>query len=46
MSKSEILLERDEVLKWFGDSDWYKTFHKASAADFSSIVTLIEENKL
>jgi putative transposase len=46
LSKSKTLLQRNDVLDWFGGRDWYQKFHKESAADFRSIFPLIEEDEL
>jgi putative transposase len=46
LSKSKTALQREEVLKWFGDRNWYLKFHEENAADFSTITPLIEEDEI
>ncbi len=46
LSKSRTLLQRDNVLEWFGGRDWYRKFHEVNAADFNSITPLIEDDEV
>ncbi|MDX5437746.1 MAG: transposase [Pontibacter sp.] len=46
LSKGRTLLQRENVLKWFGGRDWYRKFHEENAADFNSITPLIEDDEL
>ncbi|WP_164891154.1 hypothetical protein [Botryobacter ruber] len=42
----KIKLPCNEVLKWFGGREEYRSFHQKNAADFSTIAPLIEEDEL
>lgn len=46
LSKSTTLLQRENVLDWFGGRDWYRKFHEENAADFTSLMPLLEEDEL
>ena len=46
LSKGKTVLQREDVLEWFGGRDWFKTFHEENAANFTSIAPLVEEDEL
>lgn len=46
LSKHKTVLQRENVLDWFGGRDWFHKFHKENAADFTSILPLLEEDEL
>ncbi|WP_202915944.1 hypothetical protein [Pontibacter pamirensis] len=46
LSKGTTVLQRENVLDWFGGRASYKNFHEENAADFTSTMPLLEEDEL
>ncbi|MFD2246822.1 hypothetical protein [Pontibacter ruber] len=46
LSNSKTVLQREEVLAWFGGRESYKQFHEGNAAGLESIAPIIEEDEL